>query len=157
MAFVCRFFLRADKPYMQPNNKLSYVHQQSKHPPTRLISLNINKRLTNISFLYVWPMPTPKFCFFGSMHVTFLPSFLDQFVRRSSPFRSYRRSWLSCLVCWSITSVQHSSQFWSSGSRLAPSLYCADLFVSLALHRVYTQAWGPPPFFWENGFHYPRV
>ena len=39
------------KPYMKPNNKLSYVHQQSNHPPALLknIPLNINKRLTNIS------------------------------------------------------------------------------------------------------------
>lgn len=39
------------KPYMKPNNKLSYVHRQSSHPPALLknISLNINKRLTNIS------------------------------------------------------------------------------------------------------------
>ena len=34
-----------------PNNKLSYVHQQSNHPPALLknILLNINKRLTSIS------------------------------------------------------------------------------------------------------------
>lgn len=39
------------KPYMKPNNKLSYVHRQSNHPPALLknIPLNINKRLTNIS------------------------------------------------------------------------------------------------------------
>ena len=39
------------KPYMKPNNKLSYVHQQSNHPPALLknIPLNLNKRLTNIS------------------------------------------------------------------------------------------------------------
>ena len=39
------------KPYMKPNNKHSYVHQQSNHPPALLknIPLNINKRLTNIS------------------------------------------------------------------------------------------------------------
>ena len=39
------------KPYMKRNNKLSYVHQQSNHPPALLknIPLNINKRLTNIS------------------------------------------------------------------------------------------------------------
>ena len=39
------------KPYMKPNNKLSYVHQQSNHPPALLknIPLNINKRLSNIS------------------------------------------------------------------------------------------------------------
>ena len=39
------------KPYMKPNNKLSYVHQQSNHPPAVLknIPLNINKRLTAIS------------------------------------------------------------------------------------------------------------
>ena len=39
------------KPYMRPNNKLLYVHQQSNHPPALLknIPLNINKRLTNIS------------------------------------------------------------------------------------------------------------
>ena len=39
------------KPYMKPNNKLSYVHQQGNHPPALLknIPLNINKRLTNIS------------------------------------------------------------------------------------------------------------
>ena len=39
------------KPYIKPNNKLSYVHQQSNHPPALLknIPLNINKRLTNIS------------------------------------------------------------------------------------------------------------
>ena len=39
------------KPYMKPNNKLSYIHQQSNHPPVLLknIPLNINKRLTNIS------------------------------------------------------------------------------------------------------------
>ena len=37
---------------MKPNNKLSYVHRQSNHPPALLknIPLNINKRLTNISF-----------------------------------------------------------------------------------------------------------
>ena len=36
---------------MKPNNKLSYVHQQSNHPRALLknIPLNINKRLTNIS------------------------------------------------------------------------------------------------------------
>ena len=36
---------------MKPNNKLSYVHRQSNHPPTLLknIPLNINKRLTNSS------------------------------------------------------------------------------------------------------------
>jgi len=36
---------------MKPNNKLSYVHRQSNHPPALLknIPLNINKRLTNIS------------------------------------------------------------------------------------------------------------
>ena len=36
---------------MKPNNKLSYVHQQSNHPPALLknIPLNINKRLTSIS------------------------------------------------------------------------------------------------------------
>ena len=39
------------KAYMKPNNKLSYVHRQSNHLPALLknISLNINKRLTNIS------------------------------------------------------------------------------------------------------------
>ena len=39
------------KPFMKPNNKLSYVHQQSNHPPALLknIPLNINKRLTSIS------------------------------------------------------------------------------------------------------------
>ena len=39
------------KPYMKPNNKLSYVHRQSNHPPALLKNkpLNINKRLTNIS------------------------------------------------------------------------------------------------------------
>ena len=39
------------KPYMKPNNKLSYVHRQSNHPPALLnnIPLNINKRLTSIS------------------------------------------------------------------------------------------------------------
>ena len=39
------------KPYMKPNNKLSYVHQQSNHPPALLknIPRNINKRLTSIS------------------------------------------------------------------------------------------------------------
>ena len=39
------------KPLMKPNNKLSYVHQQSNHPPALLknIPLNINKRLTSIS------------------------------------------------------------------------------------------------------------
>ena len=38
---------------MKPNNKLSYVHQQSNHPPPpallKNIPLNINKRLTSIS------------------------------------------------------------------------------------------------------------
>ena len=36
---------------MKPNNRLSYVHQQSNHPPALLknIPLNINKRLTSIS------------------------------------------------------------------------------------------------------------
>ena len=39
------------KPFMKPNNKLSYVHQQSNHPPALLknIPLNINKRLITIS------------------------------------------------------------------------------------------------------------
>ena len=39
------------KPFMKPNNKILYVHQQSNHPPTLLknIPLNINKRLTNVS------------------------------------------------------------------------------------------------------------
>ena len=39
------------KPYMKPNNKLLYVHQQSNHPPAlkKNIPLNINKRLSNIS------------------------------------------------------------------------------------------------------------
>ena len=39
------------KPYIKPNDKLSYVHQQSNHPPALLknIPLNINKRLTTIS------------------------------------------------------------------------------------------------------------
>ena len=39
------------KPYMKPNNKLSCVHHQSKHPQAlpKNIPLNINKRLTNIS------------------------------------------------------------------------------------------------------------
>ena len=39
------------KPFMKPNNKLSYVHQQSNHPPALLknIPLNINKRLSSIS------------------------------------------------------------------------------------------------------------
>ena len=39
------------KPYMRPNNKLLYIHQQSNHPPALLknIPLDINKRLTNIS------------------------------------------------------------------------------------------------------------
>ena len=34
------------KPYMKPNNKLSYVHQQSNHPPALLknIPLKINKK-----------------------------------------------------------------------------------------------------------------
>ena len=38
------------KPFTEPN-KLSYVHQQSNHPPALLnnIPLNINKRLTSIS------------------------------------------------------------------------------------------------------------
>ena len=38
-------------PFMKPNNKLSYVHQQNNHRPALLknISLNINKRLTSIS------------------------------------------------------------------------------------------------------------
>ena len=38
-------------PFMKPNNKLSYVHQQSNHPPALLknIPLNINKTLTSIS------------------------------------------------------------------------------------------------------------
>ena len=36
---------------MKPNNKLSYVHQQSNHPPALLknIPLNVNKRLITIS------------------------------------------------------------------------------------------------------------
>ena len=36
---------------MKPDNKLSYVHQQSNHPLALLknIPLNINKRLTSIS------------------------------------------------------------------------------------------------------------
>ena len=36
---------------MKPNNKLSYIHRQSNHPPALLknVPLNINKRLTNIS------------------------------------------------------------------------------------------------------------
>jgi hypothetical protein len=39
------------KPYMKPNNKLVYVHQQSNHPPTLLrnIPVNINTRITSIS------------------------------------------------------------------------------------------------------------
>jgi len=39
------------KPYIKPNNKLLYVHQQSNHPPALLKNtpLNINKRLINIS------------------------------------------------------------------------------------------------------------
>ena len=39
------------KPFMKPNNKLSYVHQQSNHPQALLknIPLNINKRLISIS------------------------------------------------------------------------------------------------------------
>ena len=39
------------KPFMKPNNKLSYVHQQSNHPPALLknIPLNINKRLISIA------------------------------------------------------------------------------------------------------------
>ena len=39
------------KPYMKPDNKLLYVHNQSNHPPQILknIPQNINKRLTNIS------------------------------------------------------------------------------------------------------------
>ena len=34
------------KPYMKPNNKLSYVHSQSNHPPALLknITLNIKKK-----------------------------------------------------------------------------------------------------------------
>ena len=37
------------KPYMKPNNKLLYVHQQSNHPSALLKNIpeNINKRLTN--------------------------------------------------------------------------------------------------------------
>ena len=40
-----------NKPFMKLNNKLSYVNQQSNHPPALLknIPLNINKRLTSIS------------------------------------------------------------------------------------------------------------
>ena len=39
------------KPYMKPNNKLSYIQRQSNHPPALLknIPLNINKRRTDIS------------------------------------------------------------------------------------------------------------
>ena len=39
------------KPYLKPNNKLLYVHQQSNHPPAlkKNIPLNVNKRLSNIS------------------------------------------------------------------------------------------------------------
>ena len=39
------------KPYMKPNNKLLYVHQQSNNPPAlkNNIPLNINKRVSNIS------------------------------------------------------------------------------------------------------------
>ena len=42
---------RCYKPFMKPNNKLSYVHQQSSHPPALLknIPLNINKRLISIA------------------------------------------------------------------------------------------------------------
>ena len=39
------------KPFMKPNNKILYVHQESNHPPALLknIPKNINKRLTSIS------------------------------------------------------------------------------------------------------------
>ena len=39
------------KPFMKPNNKLSYVHLQSNQPPAlpKNIPFNINKRLTSIS------------------------------------------------------------------------------------------------------------
>jgi hypothetical protein len=39
------------KPYMKPNNKLLYVHNESNHPPSLLKNIppNINKRLTTIS------------------------------------------------------------------------------------------------------------
>jgi len=39
------------KPFMKPNNKILYVHQESNHPPALLKNIpeNINKRLTSIS------------------------------------------------------------------------------------------------------------
>ena len=39
------------KPFMKPNHKILYVHQQSNHPPALLKNIpeNINKRLTSIS------------------------------------------------------------------------------------------------------------